>query len=510
MLLALLAGPAAGQGGPPAGAAPPPELDAYLQKALRDWGLPGLAVAVVRNDSILYARGYGVREMGKPERVDEHTAFDAASLTKSFTSAAIAMLVDEGKMGWDVPVRRYLPELELADPYLTQNVTLRDLLSHRTGLRASNPMWRFTGNPRDEVLRRTRHVPVQVPFRTALVYSNLGYTIAGEASARAAGEPWESLIRRRLLDPLGMTDSFLWSEWGRHPASLRNVASAHAMIDGRQQVIDRRDGAPDRDGRNTTAPAGSVQSSALDLARWMRFQLAGGTLDGRRLVSEAALAETQAPQIVVPTTAAFREARQLRYFAAYGMGWQVWDYRGHPMLWHTGSGNGQLAYMALLPRERIGVVVLINSWRSTILHGSLVARILDFYLGEPTKDYSGELLRSDSAALVQVEARRRAFAAAADSVRPPLRPLGAFVGTYHDPLHGDVSIAREGEGLTLRLSRGEVAELRPWRGDTLLVQWRRPLLAEQYTAFAVFPAGDTSPRSLVIALGRDTVAGTRR
>ncbi|HEY0038393.1 MAG TPA: serine hydrolase [Longimicrobium sp.] len=509
VLSVALAGPAASQRAAQPGPDPAAGVDAYIARVLSDWALPGIAVAVVRNDSVVFARGYGVRELGRPERVDEHTAFDAASLTKSFTSAAAAMLVDEGKMQWDAPVRTYLPELQFMDPYLTSAVTMRDLLSHRTGLRGSNLLWRFTGHSRDEVLARARYIAPQAPFRSGWVYSNVGYTIAGEAAARVAGQPWEALIRQRILDPLGMTDSFLWAEWGRHPASLRNVASAHAMIDGRQQVIDRRDGAPDRDGRNSTAPAGSLQASAVDLARWMRFQLAGGVVDGRRLVSEAALGETQAPQLVVPSTAAFRASRQLKYFPAYGLGWQVWDYRGRPMLWHSGAGNGQYAYMAMLPGERLGVVVLVNSWRSGVVHGNLASYILDAYLGEQGRDYSAEALRADSASLVQEAARRRAFAAAQDSVRPPLRALGEFVGAYVDTLYGEVTIAREGRGLRLRLAQGEVADLEPWRGDTLRVRWRTPLFREQFSSLAVFPAGTGAAPSVVIPLGRDTVRAFR-
>lgn len=488
--------------------APPAELDAYTRQAVRDWGLPGVAVAAVRGDSVLFVRGYGVREIGGRDSVDEHTAFDAASLSKSFTATIVAMLVDEGRMRWDAPVRTYLPELAFSDPYLTANVTIRDLLAHRTGLKTSNAMWRITGHPRDEVLRRVRFIPVQSPFRTSLIYSNVGYAIAGEASARAAGQPWETLVRARILDPLGMRDSFLWSEWAAHEGRGANVASAHTVIGGVHQVVDRRDGTPERDGRNATAPAGSVQSSAWDLARWMRFHLTGGRIDGRKLVSDSALHETWSPQVLVPTTAAFREARQLRYFAAYGMGWQVWDYRGHPLLWHSGSGNGQLAYMALLPRDSLGVVVLVNTWRSPFIHGSLAARIIDHYLGEPTRDYSGEALRADSAAAA------RAAAAPAPSAPAPARafarPLAAYSGVYTDPLHGEVTVRAQGDQLILQVAQGQVADLHPQRGDTVRVRWRTPLFAAMYTAPAIFTPETGRVQSLTLPVGRDTIRASRR
>ena len=486
--------------------APPAELDAYIRQTVRDWGLPGVAVAVVRGDSVLFVRGYGVREIGGRDSVDEHTVFDAASLTKSFTATVVAMLVDEGRMRWDAPVRTYLPELAFSDPYLTANVTLRDLLSHRTGLRASNAMWRTTGIPRDEVLRRVRFIPVQSSFRTALVYSNVGYTIAGEASARAAGRQWEALVRTRILDPLGMRDSFLWSEWAAHAGRDANVASAHTILGGVHQVVDRRDGTPERDGRNGTAPAGSVQSSAWDLARWMRFHLTGGRIDGRKLVSDSALGETHSPQLVVPTTPAFRETRALRYFAAYGMGWQVWDYRGHPELWHSGSGNGQLAYMALLPKDSLGVVVLVNTWRAPYIHGAIAGRILDYYLGVPWQDDSREALRADSAAMA------RSAAAAAGPEPPPgrlARPLAAYAGVYTDPLHGEMTVRAEGDRLVLQVAHGQVVDLYPERGDTVRTRWRTPLFDAQYRGRAVFAPASGRVRSLTLPVGRDTVHATR-
>jgi CubicO group peptidase (beta-lactamase class C family) len=229
-----------------------PTLDRFIHRVLREWQLPGVAIAVVRNDSVVVTRGYGVRQLGKPEKVDEHTVFDAASLTKSFTATAVAMLVDEGKMRWDDPIRRYLPELEFADPYLTANVTARDLLAHRTGLRGTNQMWLMTGIDHHEVLRRMRFVSPGVPFRTGWVYSNIGYTVVGEAPAKAEGTTWEELIRRRLFQPLGLNDSFLWSERDRHADG--NVAAAHGVIGGVQRPIDPRDGPADHDRRNSTLP----------------------------------------------------------------------------------------------------------------------------------------------------------------------------------------------------------------------------------------------------------------
>jgi CubicO group peptidase (beta-lactamase class C family) len=497
-------------------AAPPAAIDTYIRRALVDWKVPGIGVAVVRSDSVLFARGYGVRELGKPEMVDEHTVFDAASLTKSFTATLAGMLVDEGRMRWDAPIRTYLPELVFPDPYLTENVTVRDLLAHRVGLQRGDFMWRFTGYDRAEVLRRVRYLRHDLPFRTGLVYSNIGYTIVGEASARRGGAPFETLIRRCILDPLGMRDSYLWSERDGDRLPRANVATSHVVsLDGIQVAVDDRDGPPTADGRNSTAPAGTVQSSVADLATWMRFQLAGGALDGRRLVSELALTELHSPQVIVPTTPAFRRARGLDYFAGYGMGFQVFDYHGHPMLWHSGGGNGQIAYMAILPREQLGVVVLINSWRAPVLHGTIAGRILDHYLGRPASDNTAEALRADSAATAAAATRWQQFLGTRDtSGRKPRRSPASYAGTYEDVLHGAVTIAASHDSLTLELGRpgmGAKADLEPWSGDSLFVRWRNPVYRAANPTLVVFSGASIGgrPDRLMVRLGNDTLQARR-
>ena len=481
-------------------------LDSALARAREAWDIPGMAVAVVRGDSVLMVKGYGVRELGKPGRVDANTIFDAASLTKSFTSAAIAMLVDDGRMRWDDPVRRHLPWLELGTPSLTSEVTIRDLLSHRPGLESANGAWYFTGIDRRELLRRMRFLRQTAPFRTTLVYSNIGYTAAGEASAAAAGMPWEELIRTRILDPLGMsrtTARFVAA------ATLPNVASPHSVVDGVHQPIAREGAA-----RDVTAPAGAIQSSASDLARWLRFQLGGGTLDGRRLVSEAALRQTWEPQLIVPSTPEFRRSRNLRFGAYYGMGWQVWDYRGHPMLWHTGAGDGQRAWMAIYPEERLGVVVLFNSWVLTSappLHGIIAGCIADALLALAPPDCEGNartLRAADSARYTGV---LRAMESTRLAGTAPSRPLAAYAGTYADSLYGDLHVRLEGGRLTLQAGSGAIADLSHWHLDTFTARWRDPFQGFSFptrVAFALDELGE--PTSIRLRLRNDEVTAGRR
>ena len=402
----------------------PAELDRYIAKVLVDWHIPGLAIAVVRNDSVLVAKGYGVRELGKPGLVDENTVFDIASLAKSFTATAVAILVDRRVLRWDDPVRRYLPDLVLPSAGLTDSATLRDFLSHRTGLESANMMWVLTAVDRAEVLRRIRYFPIAAPLRQRMLYSNVGYTVAGEAAAAAAGLPFEALLRDLLIKPLRLT-STTWTY--EQAARMPNVASSHATIAGRQQPIRRETQ------RQPIAAAAAVQSTVADLTRWMRLHLNNGVLEGRRFVSESAMREMHSIQIPIATTPAMRAARLVEdSVVGYGMGWQVMDYRGHALLWHTGNGDGQIAFMALLPRDRLGVVVLVNTWSAPFVHAALVNRILDTYLGYPPRDWAGEALARVPAMVAAQDSSARVMEAM-KSAAPPLFPLEQYAGKDTGP-----------------------------------------------------------------------------
>jgi CubicO group peptidase (beta-lactamase class C family) len=471
----------------------PAELDRYLAKVLADWRIPGLAIAVVRNDTALVAKGYGVRELGKPERVDENTIFDIASLSKSFTATAAAMLVDRGLLRWDDPVRRHLPDLVLPNPALTDSASVRDFLSHRSGLESANMMWVLTAVDRAEVLRRVRYLPVVLPLRQRMLYSNVGYTVAGEAAAAAGGTSFEELLRGQVIQPLRLPRT-TWTY--EQAASMLNLASSHATIAGRQQPIRRETQ------RQSTAPAGAVQSSVSDLTRWMRLHLNNGVLDGTRYVSDSAMRELHTIQVPIPTTPAMRAARLVEdSVVGYGLGWQVMDYRGHPMLWHTGNGDGQIAFMALLPRDRLGVVVLVNTWSAPFVHAALINRILDTYLGYPPRDWAGEALARVPAMVRAQDSATRVMEAMRTSAPPPL-PLATYAGRYDHPLFGPVFVRVEGSGLTFQMGEGQKADLE-LHGEAFYLRWRDPLFRENFGAHVTFEAAGDSILSLRTRINRD-------
>ena len=478
----------------------PADLDRYIQRVLVDGRIPGVAIAVVRNDSVLVTKGYGVREMGKPDRVDENTVFDIASLAKSFTATAVAMLVDRGILQWDDPVRNYLPDLVLPNDQLTTHATVRDFLSHRTGLEAVNMMWVLTAVDRAEVLRRMRYVPVRLSPRQSMIYSNIGYSVAGEAAAAAARTTFEALLRDLVIKPLGLSSS-TWSY--EQAAMMPNVASSHATIAGRQQPIRREVQ------RQPIGAAAAVQSTVTDLARWMRLHLNNGVLDGKRYVSDSSMRAMHTIHVPIATTPAMRAARLVEdTLVGYGLGWQVMDYRGHPLLWHTGNGDGQIAYMALLPRERLGVVVLVNTWSAPLIHGALVNRILDTYLGYEARDWAGETLARVPATLRAQDSAMRAVAEMKSDAPPPL-PLSAYAGRYDHPLFGPVWVRLERSHLTLQMGDGQTADLE-YHGDAgFWVWWRDPLFRENYGTHVRFAVDRDSVTALTTRINRDEFTAQR-
>ncbi|MGH9902442.1 MAG: serine hydrolase domain-containing protein, partial [Pyrinomonadaceae bacterium] len=330
------------------------EIDEYAAKAIRDWNVPGMAVAVVKDDRLVWARGYGVRKLGEPTPVDERTLFAIASNTKAFTAAALAVLVDEGKIKWDDPVSKFLPSFQLSDPYVTRELTVRDLLSHRSGLATfgGDLLWYETTYGRDEILRRVRFLKPGSSFRSRYGYQNIMFLAAGQVVAAAAGKPWDDFIRERFLTPLGMTSTTTSITAFK---SGDNVATPHNELDGKLRVI--RYGNVDGAG-----PAGALNSSVTDMAQWIRLQLGRGTYQGKKIFSPAVSREMWTPQSIVGGVSEQAEKfNPTRHFNLYGLGWFLTDYHGRKVVSHGGGLDGMISQVAMMPEENLGVVVLTNS-----------------------------------------------------------------------------------------------------------------------------------------------------
>jgi CubicO group peptidase (beta-lactamase class C family) len=471
LLATWLVSPAAAQQAPLRG------LDAYVEQAMRAWSVPGLALAVVRGDSVILARGYGVREAGTTGRVDEHTMFAIASTTKAMTSAALGMLVDEGRLRWDDRVQDHLPGFRLADPWVSEAITVRDLLTHRSGLARSDNIWIAAPFDRPEILRRARSLSV-ADFRGGYGYNNIAYIAAGEVVAAVSGLSWDDFLAQRLFAPLGMTRT---TTRAAAVDGMSNVATSHTRPDGNVLVMARRN-------YDNIGGAGAVWSTAWDMAQWMRLHLGGGRYGGSALLQPATLRELHTPQTLMRGDSVAQRMFPGTHFRAYALGWNVQDHHGRVLVHHTGSINYTRTHVALIPSEGIGVVVITNLSTST-LQTALVYRVLDALLGLPARDWSAEYLelaeRSEATSARQaaeVEAARVA------GTRPSLA-LSGYAGTYRSAVYGDVVIEHDGGTLVLRYAPEYVADLEHWHHDTFRGTWRSTGFGSAFATFTLNARG---------------------
>jgi len=430
-------------------------FDRYVAHAAREWKVPGMAVAIVHGDSLVFAKGYGVTEIGKTTPATEHTRFAIGSTTKAMTVAALAMLVDEGKLKWDDRVLDYFPDFQLYDPYATRELTVRDLLTHRTGLPSTDLLWAFPENDYTtaEMMRRLRYVHPISSFRSQWEYQNNMYGIAGALVAKLSGMPWDKFIQTRIFDPLGMTESIpLVAGIKGKP----NVATSHGLVHDTVRVIPLRT-------TDAIAPAGSVWSSVSDMSKWMRFVLDSGRVGGRRLIQPATFREIVAPQMRAPMSQYPALSLSQPHFFSYALGWFVQDYHGETVWMHTGSIDGMCAIIGLLPERHVGIYVLENLDHAELRH-ALMYKVFDMYRTQthtPARDWSADLK-----ALFDSAHTRRAAAAAdttskakAGSAQPSL-PLERYAGSYIDSTYGSMQVTYAKGALRARFVNFDIGELK--------------------------------------------------
>lgn len=454
-------------------------LDAYVDSALRTWQVPGLALAIVRHDSVIYARGYGVRELGKPVPVDARTVFAIGSSSKAFTAAAVAMLVDEKKVSLDAPAAKYLPTFQLYDPYASRELTVRDLLTHRSGLARGELVWYGSGYDRDEILRHVRFLQPTWSFRSHFGYQNIMYVAAGQVVAHTVNTTWDDFVTQRIFTPLGMTAS---NTTVRALAGQRDLASPHALVDDTLRIV--------RAWRNmdNAGPAGSINSTALDMAQWVRLQLGHGVYEGRRLVSDTMMREMHTPQIAIPLDTAAERLNPYIHFSNYGMGWFLEDYRGREVWQHGGNVDGFTALVAMLPEEQLGLVFLTNM-NGSGLPMALMRRIFDAQLKAPPHDWSAAMYaRTEQQRAKMKAAEQKLEAKRIPNTRPSL-PLAAYTGTYVDSLYGTVQVRDTGGTLLLDYGPNWHGTLKHWHFDIFRTRFDTPVLPPFFVEFHPTPTG---------------------
>jgi CubicO group peptidase (beta-lactamase class C family) len=435
-------------------------LDDYVNKALRDWNVPGLSIAIVKDDRVVLAKGYGVATLGDSTPVDEKTLFAIGSSSKAFTAAAVAMLVDENKIKWDDRAAAHLPGFQLLDPYVAQEITVRDLLCHRSGLGRAEFIWLSTPFDRDEILRRIRFVKPASSFRSRFGYQNIMYLAAGQIVARVTGKSWDDFVRERIFTPLGMSSS---STSIRAFAGQKNIATPHARVEGKVQAIPWRN-------VDNIAPAGSINSNAVDMAEWIRLQLGAGLYKGARLISSGAIKEMHEQQAIIRKEPPWTLLMPDTHFLGYGLGWFVHDYRGRKVVQHGGNIDGMTALVGMIPDEKLGVSILSNL-NGNALPTALMLRIFDAFLGGPARDWSADNLKAIKGLEEQGQAAQKKLEDARVKQTRPSLALKEYAGTYKDDALGEAKVAVEHDKLILRLP-GFLADLEHWHYDTFRATFR--------------------------------------
>ncbi|BAU56038.1 serine hydrolase [Mucilaginibacter gotjawali] len=458
----------------------PDSIDRLVNRTLQTFDVPGIAVAIVKDDKMIFAKGYGYASLNTHKKVDENTLFGIASNSKAFTTASIGILCDEGKIKLDDKVTDYIPEFKMYDPYVTAEFTIRDLLTHRSGLGlgAGDLMdWPdSTSFTVEDMIHNLRYLKQASSFRSKYDYDNQLYKVAGELIKRVSGMSWEDFVATRIMKPLQMNNSAPAYQLIK---DYSNVVDAHAPVDGKVIVIPRY--------KTTTGnAAGGIYSSVADLSKWVIMQMNNGKYgDGKQLFSEAIHFQMWSPQTIVPVGP---NSPYNTHFAAYGLGWFLSDVKGYKEVNHTGGIDGMVTKVTLIPELKLAIIVLTNQ-QSGAAFSAVTNQIKDSYLGITGRDWVktyGDMVKQSQqgadkvmdAVWQQVDARRH------DTSKPDLSP---FTGTYHDSWLGDAVITLKDGQLWFNAKRSPklTGQVLPYKGDTFVIRWNyRSMEADAFAMFS--------------------------
>jgi CubicO group peptidase (beta-lactamase class C family) len=462
------------------------DFDKYARAVMKEFEVPGMCVAIVKDGKVIVSKGYGIKKLGENDVVDEHTLFNIASNTKAFTATALAILVEEGKLEWNARVIKYLPWFRLADPYVTQELTVKDLLVHRSGLGLGGGdllWWPTSDYTRRQIAEHLQFIPLETSFRSAYAYDNVLYLVAGELIQAITGVSWEEFIETKIMKPIGMTGS------KTHLSEIRtnsNVAVPHAEIEGKVKVVtpftcDNAD------------PAAGILSNASDMAKWMIVQLDSGKFsDTARLFSRNSTRQLWAEVTPVPFGDPPQNLHQLKSnFNGYALGFGVRDYRGKKIVSHTGGMPGYVSRVTMIPEDKLGIAVLTNQ-ESGNAFNAVIYYVVDEFLKAGKFDWINAYKKIQSRADSMTAAEDRAREAARDTASHPSLPIAKYMGKYRDNWYGDVEMALIDSKPTIKFSMTPslAGELIHWQYDTFIARWYdRELRADAYVTFALKPDG---------------------
>ncbi len=460
-------------------------LDEYYENARTEWDVPGLAVGIVKDGEVIFAKGYGQREVGKNSPVDSKTMFSIASNTKAFTAAALAVLADQGKINWDDKVTDYLPWFKLYAPYVTENMTVRDLLCHRSGLAtfSGDLIWYGTDYSRREVIRRARYLEPKYGFRAHFGYSNIMFLAAGEIIPAVTGTSWDDFVKQHFFLPLEMERTVTST---KNLDRFSNVAAPHTEHDGKTIAIEYLNW-------DNIAPAGGIISCVDDVLKWINLQLDRGVIDGDTIFSPSQSREMWSPNTITDVSGFSEKLMPSTFFKSYGLGWGLSNYKGRKIVGHSGGYDGMISYTCLVPEENLGFVILTN--KNSSLYFPLVYKTLDIFLGGDQKDWNSIML--------QLSEKRKQEQKRADSAREEARvkntkpslPLENYTGTYGGKLYGDAEVLLKDGRLVVQFVPAEKfrGKLSHWHYDTFEIVFDAfPSLPPGTCTFILDAAGKVS------------------
>ncbi len=437
------------------------KLDDYFRKSLPEWGTPGLSIAIVKDGKILLSKGYGTLEQGKATSPDGNTLYAIASNTKAFTSTMMAMLVEEGKVKWEDKVKQYLPWFELYDPWVSNEMTIRDLLCHRSGLGtfSGDFIWYKSDLTSEEIIRRVKYLPERFGFRDGYGYSNVMFITAGEVIEKVTGKTWGENVRERILEPLGM-DRTIFS---LQDLPLKgNYATPHALEEGKNIPIPYTNW-------EEIAALGGLISSVNDICKWMAFNMNHGINGQDTLLAPMYFNQLWKMHNAFAVDHIHRNDFNT-HFRGYGLGWSLSDYRGRLMVSHGGAFDGMISAVTMIPDEKLGVVVLTNGLKTPSNAFTQVA--LDAFLGMEEKDWSKEYLTRQLASEKRDTRIAERIEKRVAGTKPSL-PLEKYAGKYHSDIYGLINVTMKDKGLRLDFehSPGLSASLEHWHYDVWKINW---------------------------------------
>jgi len=462
--------------------AAPPDLDTYVAGAMKTFEVPGIALTIVKDGKIVVAKGYGVRKLGDPTPVDERTMFGIGSNTKAFTTAALATLVDAGKLSWDDPVYQRLPGFVMYDPYVSHEMTIRDLLTHRSGMGLGEGdllFWPPSTYTREEIIYKLRFMKPASSFRSHYAYDNLLYMTAGQIIPAVTGVSWDDYVRQHIFAPLGMDHSNVSNATFK---AGDDYAFPHSRVEGKSQVIHF-------EVLDNAGPAGSINSCAADMAKWVQLQLNRGKFVDRdgRLFSEEQSKQMWSPQTILPTGNVPPPLAALRAnFADYALGWGLRDYHGRKLVGHTGGVAGFVSRVMLVPEENLGVVVLTNAEEGGAFD-SILYHVLDHYFNLPPTDWIAAFKTAkDTQEKGAAETMKKAESARVADSKPSL-PLEKYAAVYNDAWYGPITIRMENGGLVITFDHTPtmVGDLQHWQYDTFKAHWRDRTIEDSFVTFSL-------------------------